>query len=64
LIAESKVYVIDGRSGRVALRELEVLGRDGDEVLVRSGVDASSKVIDRGRASVQVGSRVVFEGSR
>ncbi len=61
---DDSVWVVDGSSGRAARRGLRLAGREGDDVIVLEGLNASDKVIDRGRAELSEGARIRVEGVR
>jgi RND family efflux transporter MFP subunit len=58
---DDTVWVVDGTSGRAALRSLRLGAREGDEVIVIEGLNASDKVIDRGRQGLNSGARILVE---
>ena len=58
---DDTVWVVDGTSGRAALRSLRLGAREGDEVIVIEGLNASDKVIDRGRQGLSPGARILVE---
>ncbi|PIE25512.1 MAG: hypothetical protein CSA62_01055 [Planctomycetota bacterium] len=64
LIGADKVFVIDGQSGRAQLCSLSIAYRDGDYLVVKGGIDMSSKVIDQGRNGLEEGQLVSHEGSQ
>jgi HlyD family secretion protein len=53
----SKVWVVSG-DGTATLRAVELGGEQGDQVVIRSGINASDKLIASGRENVTEGARV------
>jgi RND family efflux transporter MFP subunit len=58
VIDGGRVWVIDGSSRTARLRTVEVGPRSGDEVEIRSGLNATDKLIDVGREELVEGARV------
>lgn len=57
VVEGSKVWLVSG-DGTATLREVELGGEQGDQVVVASGVNASDKLIAAGRENVSEGVRV------
>jgi HlyD family secretion protein len=58
------VWVVDGETWCAHRRELEVGGQQGENSIVLEGLNATDKVIDRGREELREGDRVQVEGSQ
>ena len=63
LVEDGAVWVVDP-GGVAARRAVDVGASDGDWVEVRSGLNLSDKVIDRGRAGLAAGDRVRIREGR
>jgi multidrug efflux pump subunit AcrA (membrane-fusion protein) len=64
LVEDRFVWVTDSEAAKARKRSIDVAGRSGEWVLVRSGLNASDKLIDGGREQVSEGVRVrVREGN-
>jgi RND family efflux transporter MFP subunit len=64
LVEERFVWAVDSEAATARKRPIEVAGRSGEWVLVRSGLNASDKLIDGGREQLSEGVRVrVREGN-
>ncbi len=61
LLPGDQVWVVDGLSGRAALRGVSVAQRDGERALLSAGIDLSHKLIDSGREGLRVGDRLAVE---
>lgn len=61
LLPGDEVWIVDGESGRAALRAVEVAQRSGEQALIAAGLDLSHKLIDRGREDLRVGDRLSLE---
>lgn len=57
----NSIWVVDGATRTALLRRVELGARQGDEVEVKSGVNASDKLIDGGRDGLQAGARVTVK---
>lgn len=62
LVDANRLWVIDGATRSAILREVELGSRQGDEVEVRRGINASDKLIDRGREQLAQGTPVRVTG--
>ncbi|EIK98429.1 RND family efflux transporter MFP subunit [Pseudomonas sp. M47T1] len=61
---KSRIWVIDGQSQTVSPRDVHVLSRDDDSVVVSAGVKAGERVVSAGVNSLKPGQKVkVDEGS-
>jgi HlyD family secretion protein len=59
LLADDRhVWTVDAESPRARRRTIEVGGRSGDWVIVRSGLNATDKLIDEGRDGLEEGARL------
>ena len=58
LVSDGHVWVVDGATGTAAKRKVELGARQGDEVEITSGVNASDKLIDAHGLALEVGARV------
>jgi len=54
------VWVVDPRSKAVALREIKVASRDGNAIVVASGVAAGDRVVIAGVHSLAAGQSVII----
>ena len=54
----TRVWVVDGTSGRAALRRIDGVQRSGDRARVGSGLNVSDKLIDAGGAELREGARL------
>ena len=54
------VWVVDPRSKTVAPREIKVAGRDGNAMVVASGVAAGDRVVTAGVHSLAAGQPVII----
>jgi RND family efflux transporter MFP subunit len=64
LVDNGAVWVLDGASGRAALRRVEIASSDSEWAEVESGLNASDKLIDAGRERLSVDARVVVREER
>lgn len=62
LIDGDSVWVVDGATRGAAKRRIERGGARGELTEIRSGVNASDKLIDDGRAGLEEGARVKIRG--
>ena len=62
LLDGNRLWVIDGATRSATLRDVELGGRQGDDVEVRRGINASDKLIDRGREQLAPGTPVRVTG--
>ena len=58
LVRDGAVWVVDGARAEAALRPVELGGRRGEWVVVTRGLNLTDKLIDEGRAELEVGDRV------
>ena len=58
VLAGGRVWIVDAASGRAVLREVEVAAREGEMVVVASGLDLSTRLIDGGREGLEPGDRI------
>jgi hypothetical protein len=58
IVDDKHVWVVEGSSRTAAKRALELGAVHGDEVEVRSGLNASDKLIDQGRERLSEGARL------
>lgn len=58
LVSDGHVWVVDGADGTAARRKVELGARNGDDVEIKSGVNASDKLIDARGVALEVGARV------
>jgi len=64
LSSDDSVWVVDGATGRARRREVRTGGRDGDDMIILEGLNASDKVIDRGREELSDDARIRVESDR
>jgi hypothetical protein len=55
---DGKAYLFVDQGGRLARREVQTGGRDGDAVIIRSGVAAGERVVARDVAALSDGQQV------
>ncbi|MCY3002813.1 MAG: efflux RND transporter periplasmic adaptor subunit [Planctomycetota bacterium] len=58
LVSDGHVWVVDGATGTAAKRKVELGARTGDDVEIKSGVNASDKLIDARGVALEAGARV------
>lgn len=61
LLDGDRVWIVDGETGRAALRDVRVHSREGERAVIAAGLDLSHKLIDEGRDELREGDRLRIE---